>query len=1825
MSTQLLKVCLISTLLETLFATPTLAMPTIVTLDSGGNVGQYSSLAINSQGFPVISYVDNTTQSLKLAACKDASCSPGTLTLTTVVAGGVNFDTSLVLKQDLPIISYYDDLTRNLKLVVCQDAICQSTNPPILVDTNQNVSQSSSLVLNRQGQLVIGYYDRTNSDLKLAICTNSCNSKIIIPGNSTTSIQGEVSLTLTSQDYPIISYYDNYSGQLKLAKCTDATGNTCYSVTLDNGNSGFGDVGMYSSVKLDQDSPIVSYYDLINGDLKLAKCKDSGCSITSTQVVEAAPKSVGSHSSLAINNQGFPVISYFDDTNGHLKLARCSNATCAPPVNLIAVDGVGWVGEYTSLALNGQGQPVISYYDSTNQDLKLAIVCDTCAPPPSTEIEVRGNNIPIPSGNTLPSITDYTDFGSVMIGSSSIVHTFSIHSLGAGILNITRSVICNNNLSPDSNIFSVTAQPLSPINPAASTTFSITFTPSTLGNHFCTVNIPNDDSDENPYTFIVQGTVVNIPPPPPPPPTTTGGNNPPPTAGWSKRVPLLVWNPPSTIVYGTPLSTNQLNATADVPGSFEYTPPLGSVLETGSNQPLTLIFTPADPTQYESVTTSVVIEVTPAPLTAQVTPQTRVYGAPNPALTLTYTGWVNGLETLDVPPTLRTTATKTSTPGKYDIDCLGGSDHNYLLLCSTGQLTVLPAATTTTLFLAPAASNETIFRFTVKAINPSTAIPTGTVKILEGTTTLCQARLNSLGRGACTAAPNNLGEQTFTAVYLGHPYFQTSTSVAISYQVLQAGYHSSPPPQGTFHIGNSLVNTPITNQLLIQTAGNSPLTIDFKSLTGDNAQDFKILNSPFPVTIPEGDRELTLECTPSGEGLRTATLELSSNDPHLPNPTYFLECHGGGPGYASVPPPNTLLEMAGQILTFDLSIKEAGTEDLQVNYVGISGPQASDFQVVSPTFPFTLTNGSNLVQTVKIACHPSTEGVHTAILQLKSNDATHPLISYPLQCQKPAATPTYEGTLEFGNNVVINQPEKLNFTIPAGTLDITFNEITGAQAANFRVISPTVPFTIPAGTSQTITLECLPSYVGLHTATLAMNGSHPLLYLLQCTGIETNYISVPPPNSPLDIGNSIVGKPKTATLLINQADSSLTLKILTSQIKGSHASDFSILETPPWSGSRSLMVQCLPSEFGERKATLILATNDLAYPTVSYPLICQGLSEDLAVINDISLSNQVLVPSTSIVGQLTSSGGIPNAHYIYSILEDPSGIFQVEGDTLLLLGTTLNSPKPSYSVVIRSTEATTGVSFTKTFQLTVPSANHPPTDIELSNQVISEDGDGFVGSLRTLDADVNDTHTYTLSSGGQFVLANGNEVQVAEGIQFKRPDYLILVTSRDAGGLSITKPLTITVQPQAHFSGEIQTAKGTVESIDAPEVITVVGKIQPSSQHLHQLADIIITYRWMATESIQPLSISWPMAKQVALEEAWEMILFQGRLIGLAGTWEIELGYQIGQQYLSGPIASLEIRPNRPPQNLIWSGQSIPEESPEDTLVGKMATQDPDSQEEFTYSLIDNPGQHFKIVGDELRTSALLLDFEKQSSYKVTVRSIDLTGDFLDKTLTIHVSDGQAQLTDLQLTRTTILENSPLGTVVGRLLAVGAEIDNCEYKLLEDAQGRFKVQNDLLQVAGELDFEKQTRYSITVQGKAVNSYLAKTFTIELENEPDLGIERHDRMGRLWLKESGWSLRIIPDAKDWGQSADLLGIAQQAGQFWKLVENRWQEWDDGDLTTWASVQSVLLQKTMQVDLWQTPLSQWSGKQVQIYVGYRLKNGEIIYAEEPLEIQPKDPHP
>jgi hypothetical protein len=110
----------------------------------------------------------------------------------------------------------------------------------------------------------------------------------------------------------------------------------------------------------------------------------------------------------------------------------------------------------------------------------------------------------------------------------------------------------------------------------------------------------------------------------------------------AQAVPTITWANPAAITYGTALSPTQLNATANVAGTFAYNPPAGTVLTAGM-QPLSVTFTPTDTADYAHASAAVSLVVNKAtPTITWPTPAPISQGTPLSATQLNATASVPG-------------------------------------------------------------------------------------------------------------------------------------------------------------------------------------------------------------------------------------------------------------------------------------------------------------------------------------------------------------------------------------------------------------------------------------------------------------------------------------------------------------------------------------------------------------------------------------------------------------------------------------------------------------------------------------------------------------------------------------------------------------------------------------------------------------------------------------------------------------------------------------------------------------------------------------------------------------------------------------------------------------------------------------------------------------------------------------------------------------------------------------------------------------------------------------------------------------------------------
>lgn len=270
--------------------------------------------------------------------------------------------------------------------------------------------------------------------------------------------------------------------------------------------------------------------------------------------------------------------------------------------------------------------------------------------------------------------------------------------------------------------------------------------------------------------------------------------------------PGLVWTNPGDIIYGTPLSSTQLNATSSVAGTFVYTPPFETVLNAGSNQILNVTFVPNDTNTFLPVSASVLVHVQKQNLTITANDISKIYGAPVPELTASYNGFVNADITnkLSALATLTTTATNDSPVGVYPITASGALSSNYNITFNQGTITIGKSFTAAHLISSanPSQLGQSVtFTVQVGAIAPGAGVPSGAVQIKTNNVTVSVPLSLIGGEAAFITSLLAGGTNTVAVEYAGDGNFFGATNVLSPVQVV-----NGPPAVGTDYLTRCLTN-----------------------------------------------------------------------------------------------------------------------------------------------------------------------------------------------------------------------------------------------------------------------------------------------------------------------------------------------------------------------------------------------------------------------------------------------------------------------------------------------------------------------------------------------------------------------------------------------------------------------------------------------------------------------------------------------------------------------------------------------------------------------------------------------------------------------------------------------------------------------------------------------------------------------------------------------------------------------------------------------------------------------------------------------------------
>ncbi len=352
----------------------------------GGGIGHPFSLAIGSDGLPVIAFNGNNNN-LQVLHCGSSNCNSTGNNITTVDAiGNIQANPVMAIGTDgLPIIVYLEDAAGyNFKVVKCGNVACSEGNNVTTVVSGAPSAGNRDIAIGSDGLPVIAYNNASGDDINVLKCGNAAcsagNTEVNV--DTTGNIGNAVHMAIAPDGLPIISYHDEGLRSLRVVKCGNINCSASNTITTLSASGTQTDGASFSSIAIGSDGlPIIAYVNDTTESLILIKCGNAACSTGNTNVtvdgIGNMGGNIGRHNSIAIGIDGLPLISYYNNSNGTLKVVKCGNLNCSSGNIITTVDAENNTGRFTSIVVDSDGLPIISYYDAARGRMKVLKCANT--------------------------------------------------------------------------------------------------------------------------------------------------------------------------------------------------------------------------------------------------------------------------------------------------------------------------------------------------------------------------------------------------------------------------------------------------------------------------------------------------------------------------------------------------------------------------------------------------------------------------------------------------------------------------------------------------------------------------------------------------------------------------------------------------------------------------------------------------------------------------------------------------------------------------------------------------------------------------------------------------------------------------------------------------------------------------------------------------------------------------------------------------------------------------------------------------------------------------------------------------------------------------------------------------------------------------------------------------------------------------------------------------------------------------------------------------------------------------------------------------------
>ena len=332
--------------------------------------------------------------------------------------------------------------------------------------------------------------------------------------------------------------------------------------------------------------------------------------------------------------------------------------------------------------------------------------------------------------------------------------------------------------------------------------------------------------------------------------------------------------------------------------------------------------------------------------------------------------------------------------------------------------------------------------------------------------------------------------------------------------------------------------------------------------------------------------------------------------------------------------------------------------------------------------------------------------------------------------------------------------------------------------------------------------------------------------------------------------------------------------------------------------------------------------------------------------------------------------------------------------------------------------------------LTIETSNVSPTDISISSNIIIENNSigSILGALSTTDANLDDTHAYTLVSGAgatdnTFFTIVGNQLRSNEVFDFEtKNNYSVRIRTTDSEGLFFDKVITITVNDSNELPTDIGLTSSSInENVTVNTIVGVLSTTDVDSNNTH-------AYTLVSGIGDSDNNVFTIVGSDLKITASPDYETKSSYSIRVRST---DQGGLFFDKVIT--ITVNDIQENVAPINISLSASAIDENNALGAVIGTLSSTDSDNGDSHTYTLVTGAGSDdnasFSIVSNQLK-AAVIFDYEIKSSYTLRIKTTDAGGLNYEKSFTITIGNvNETPVLSLSQNNFTGVIGSPLATI----------------------------------------------------------------------------------------------------------------------------------------------------------------------------------------------------